>query len=374
VREKVSRNIIVQEHIHGDEVRIYVLDNKVIAAAKRVPANVVGDGSNTIMDLIIEKNELRKHVPHLYYRPINVDKTLHERLSTLGYTVDTILKENEKVYLQTISNVSAGGEPIDVTPHLTSKQKEIAIRATKAIPGLAHSGVDMIIDDEMGTGKILELNTRPGIGSHLFPIEGKAIDVPSAIIDYYFPETKNQTDYSSDSLFYFDLQTIFDNLNDGYLEEIELLPYPNNTYVKKQLDINTTTELTTIYKIIKRQLIRNEFSGYIKKTAVDQIELVLANESNEKLDKIINYIEKSKSQLAIESIKLKTYTQPIKLGFEIIEDYYQMSLLQLESIMKDNEKVIGSFEREVKRLRKKIKQIKASSSWKVTKQLRLLKR
>src|SRR5699024_2741164 len=172
------------------------------------------------------------------------------------------------------------------------------------------------------------------------------IDVPGAIIDYYFPETKNQTGYSLDSLFYFDLQTIFDNLNDGYLEEIELLPYPNNTYVKKQLDINTTTELTTIYKIIKRQLIRNEFSGYIKKTAVDQIELVLANESNEKLDKIINYIEKSKSQLAIESIKLKTYTQPIKLGFEIIEDYYQMSLLQLESIMKDNEKVIGSFERE----------------------------
>src|SRR5699024_6326477 len=130
---------------------------KVIAAAKRVPANVVGDGTNTLMNLIVEKNELRKHVPHLYYRPINVNKALHERLNELGYTVDTILKKNEKVYLQTISNVSAGGEPVDVTSHLTPKQKEIAIRATKAIPGLAHSGVDMIVDDENGTGKILEL-------------------------------------------------------------------------------------------------------------------------------------------------------------------------------------------------------------------------
>src|SRR5699024_9040355 len=168
-----------------------------------------------------------------------------------------------------------------------SKQKEIAIRATKAIPGLAHSGVDMIIDDEMGTGKILELNTRPGIGSHLFPIEGKAIDVPSAIIDYYFPETKNQTDYSSDSLFYFDLQTIFDNLNDGYLEEIELLPYPKKPYIKKQLNIKTTTELTTIYQAIKRHLIRKEFSGYIQKVSEDQIKLVLVNESHERLNEIL---------------------------------------------------------------------------------------
>src|SRR5699024_659455 len=141
VREKVSENIIIQEHVQGDEVRIYVLDEEIIAAAKRVPANVVGDGVNTIMNLIVKKNELRKHVPHLYYRPINVNKALHERLNSLGYTVDTVLDKNEKVYLQTISNVSAGGEPIDVTSDLTSKQKEIAICATKAIPGLAHSGV-----------------------------------------------------------------------------------------------------------------------------------------------------------------------------------------------------------------------------------------
>lgn len=373
VREKISENIIVQEHVQGDEVRVYVLDNQVIAAAKRVPANVVGDGISTIMDLIIKKNELRKHVPHLYYRPINVNKALHERLNALGYTIDTVLEKNETVYLQTISNVSAGGEPVDVTADLTSEQQEIAIRATKAIPGLVHSGVDMIIDDENGTGKILELNTRPGIGSHLFPIVGKAIDVPSAIIDYYFPETKSQSNYTLESLFYFDLQIIFDSLNNGYLEEIELQPYPKESYVKKQVDINTTTELTTIYKLIKRQLVRNEFSGYIKKVTENQIKLVLVNENEKKIAEIIDCIKKNKVQLAIESLKVKEYYHAVKLGFEIIDDLNQMSLLQLDSIMRDNDKSIGFIEREIKRLKKRIKLIKTSSSWKITKPIRMLK-
>src|SRR5699024_9709724 len=108
-----------------------------------------------------------------------------------GYSLYSVLNQNEQLYLNDLSNVSLGGEPVDYTEYLTQSQRDIAINATKAIPGLAQCGVDMMIRDDTEEGLIIELNSSPGIGSHLFPVKGKARDIPKFIIDHYFPGTKN---------------------------------------------------------------------------------------------------------------------------------------------------------------------------------------
>src|SRR5699024_6867056 len=102
--------------------------------------------------------------------------------------------EGEIIYLSDISNISIGGDPIDVYDELSVDGKEIAVQALQAIPGLVQGAVDLIVhEDEEGEEKayVIELNPASQLGGILFPIKGKSRDVPAAIIDYYFPETKD---------------------------------------------------------------------------------------------------------------------------------------------------------------------------------------
>src|SRR5699024_3114314 len=151
-----------------------------------------GDGKHTINQLIHRKNKIRQTNPHLTSRLIKVDREVVLLLKRSGHTLKSIPKKGERVFLRTKSNLSAGGDSIDKTEDLTPELKKIVIDAGKAIPGLAHYGVDMIVDLERNTGTILEVNARPGIGGHMFPVEGKPRDFAKEIIDYYFPETKNR--------------------------------------------------------------------------------------------------------------------------------------------------------------------------------------
>src|SRR5699024_11196889 len=92
VKNKLNFNrIIIQEFIQGEEIRIYVLNNKVLAAANRVPAHIVGDGKRTILSLIHEKNNDRMKNPNLKHRLIRLDAALNEYLEALGYSLDTVL-------------------------------------------------------------------------------------------------------------------------------------------------------------------------------------------------------------------------------------------------------------------------------------------
>src|SRR5690606_30809451 len=108
--------------------------------------------------------------------------------------------KGERVFLRENSNISTGGDSVDVTDELPQEIKEIAIKALKVVPGLPHGGVDIIINKNAPEGKVegvvIELNPVPQIGSLVFPMIGKARDVTGAIIDFYFPETKNKEVYN----------------------------------------------------------------------------------------------------------------------------------------------------------------------------------
>lgn len=157
-----SNSIVIEEFFEGNEHRILIIDNRVVSVLFREPANVVGDGSSTIDTLVEEKN---RHRPAEY--PITTPRSNH------------IPKQGEKIYLQAISNVSTGGDPIsvDIPDHF----KKAALQAASAV-GSSLCGVDMIINGN--DYAIIELNYNPAIWMHAYPYKGKAADVGSAVLDF----------------------------------------------------------------------------------------------------------------------------------------------------------------------------------------------
>jgi len=368
VRKKLRyENVILQEFIAGDEVRIYVLGDRVLSAVNRIPANVIGDGKNSITKLIELKNEFRKGVTHLHHRPILLDSSVHKLLKKAGYTLDTVLKKGEQVFLREVSNVSTGGDPIEIGHELTSQQKEIAIKATKAIPGLEHSGVDLMINKESVAGVVIEVNIRPGIGNHLFPIKGKAVDIPKALLDHYFPETK---EISINSQYYFDLQTIFDSLLGGYNNEVEVLPCPTDRRVCQKVILYTNCEPLKLYNRLESFIFQYGLNGFIEKRTDNRLDLVISSNSDKAVQELVQVLEQSSNYLNIVDLEVEGYFKPIKLGFEMIDDLNEVGIIELEKKEKISSKNNEIAEKEIRRLSHRIKLTEDSFSWKLTSPLR----
>lgn len=364
-------SIIIQEHIEGQEVRLYVLGDEVLSAVNRIPANVIGDGKNSVIRLIEFKNEVRKSVPHLYNRPINIDKGLKSMLRSSGYHLDDVPLENERIFFRKTSNISTGGDPIEVLNELTERQKSIAIQAAKAIPGLEHSGVDLIINENNKNAIVIEVNTKPGIGSHLFPIEGKAQDIPKHLINYYFPHTvnvKRKEDY------FFDLQAVFDSLYGGYNSQLVVAPCPNHPPQNIQLLLHTDSEPNDIYYMLKKNVFLYGLNGFIQKKRKGTILLVISHFDTEALLEMKRFITQMKNKLRIKKITEQKYCKPIGVGFEIIDDLKELSLNELENKLRRSEQTIEKLQIEANRLNSRIKKTKNSFSWKITKPLRVMMR
>src|SRR5699024_8710703 len=132
--------------------------------------------------------------PRLATTLIEINKELTDYIGRSGYTLQSIPEKDEVIYVSDKSNISIGGDPIDVLDDLSDDMKQLAVDALRAIPGLTHGAVDLMIEktaDGQESGYIIELNPTAQLGGILFPLKGAPRDVPKAIIDYYFPETKD---------------------------------------------------------------------------------------------------------------------------------------------------------------------------------------
>ncbi|MBU5594371.1 ATP-grasp domain-containing protein [Amphibacillus sp. MSJ-3] len=315
VRGKLGcQEVILQQHIEGKEVRIYVFKDKVLSAINRVPGNVIGDGEQTIRELLKEKNELRKISPHLYYQPMRINAELYRNLKEQNCTLETIPPKGQQIYLRKTSNISTGGDPIDYTDKLSDQLKEIAVKARQAIPGLLHSGIDMIIDEENNRGVIIELNTRPGLGFHLFPLEGRAVDVPKYMIDYYFPETKYHKRKHTN--IYFNLKSAFASLEHDSLAEVEIKDSPENELIGKCIQLTFKYHSRNKIKKIQQLALTNNLNGWLDKKSRRNIDLVIAVEDEDKLNHFIKALEGAFGKKIID-LKVEEYSQPIQMGFEI---------------------------------------------------------
>ena len=189
--------VLVEKEFKGKEFRFIATASKVLAVTYRDPANVVGDGIRSIGELIkIKNSDLRRgeknEKPLTKIKIDNITKqNLVEQNIKLGY----IPVKEKKIYLRKESNISTGGDSIDVTDIVHPELKKIAVTSVKIIPGLACSGVDLMTNRDISKKPtknsyiIVELNSSPGIYPQHFPYQGKSRNVAGEIIDILYPET-----------------------------------------------------------------------------------------------------------------------------------------------------------------------------------------
>jgi len=188
-----GRTIIVESYIEGFDHRLLVVNGELVAAAKREPGHVVGDGKHTIAELVdIVNEDPRRGVGHeKVLTRLEFDHQAERLLKKIGYDHETVPAEGEVVYLRSTANLSTGGTSLDVTDVIHPDNREMAIRAIKAI-GLDIGGVDFLTNDislsyrEAGGG-ICEVNAGPGFRMHVAPSEGTPRDVAGPVIDMLFP-------------------------------------------------------------------------------------------------------------------------------------------------------------------------------------------
>ncbi|MEN9239959.1 MAG: cyanophycin synthetase, partial [Thermostichales cyanobacterium SZTDM-1c_bins_54] len=193
VARQISDDVLVEKFVVGDDYRLLVVNNKLIAAAKRIPAHVVGDGRSTIEELIEELNrDPRRGYGHENVLTlISIDDSTLQILERKGYTLDTVLPAGERCPLKSTANISQGGSAVDCTDIVHPYNAFIAERAAQII-GLDVAGIDLICTDitvpvtETG-GAIVEVNASPGFRMHLAPSEGIARNVAEPVMNMLFP-------------------------------------------------------------------------------------------------------------------------------------------------------------------------------------------
>ncbi|MBL8613490.1 MAG: cyanophycin synthetase [Myxococcales bacterium] len=189
-----ARSVVVEKYLAGFDHRMLVVGGELVAVAKRVPGHVVGDGAHTVAQLVDLVNaDPRRGIGHeKVLTRIELDAQAERLMAKKGYTRETVLAKDEVLFLRGTGNLSTGGTAIDLTDVVHPDNRDMAVRAAKAI-GLDVCGVDFITPDisqsyrEVGGG-ICEVNAAPGFRMHVAPTEGKPRDVAGPVIDMLFPK------------------------------------------------------------------------------------------------------------------------------------------------------------------------------------------
>jgi len=192
-----SDEIIVEKKFVGTEYRIWATRDKVYGINNRVPANVIGDGKSTILELVDEKNKDKNRglaEDPLPLKKIEINDEAIHILEKSDKKPDSIPQNGEQVFLRNNSNLFTGGDSIESLDIAHPSVKEIAVKAVCAIPGLPYGGVDFMTTDitapqDDGTYVIIEMNHSPGIDGHQFPAVGTPRNIAKVIVDMLFPET-----------------------------------------------------------------------------------------------------------------------------------------------------------------------------------------
>lgn len=191
--KEISRLVIVEKYITGEDFRILVINNKMVAAAKRSPAHVIGDGKSTIQQLVDKVNEdPRRGFGHeKVLTKIDINNLSLEILKESNLTPDSIVKKGEYIKLKNTANLSTGGTAEDVTDLVHPSNVFMAERISKiidldicGIDIMAHTLTEPISDTG---GAVLEVNAGPGFRMHLQPSSGLPRNVAANVVDMLFP-------------------------------------------------------------------------------------------------------------------------------------------------------------------------------------------
>jgi cyanophycin synthetase len=188
-----SRSVIVETYLHGDDHRLLVINGELIAATRRTPGRVIGDGTHSVRDLVERVNQdPRRGVGHeKVMTRIELDAQADMMLARQNLGVDSVPTAGQIVLLRSTANLSTGGTATDVTDIIHPDNRDMAVRAVTAI-GLDVGGVDFLCPDIAESyktvgGGICEVNAAPGFRMHVAPSEGAPRDAAGPVIDMLFP-------------------------------------------------------------------------------------------------------------------------------------------------------------------------------------------
>src|SRR5690625_1485929 len=304
-------DFIAEQHIEGEDIRVYVVGEDIAAATKRTSANVTGDGTSSIEELISIKNKSRKSNPHTVTRLIKIDDRMKAYLNKQNKELSDAPDKGETVYLKGESNISAGGDSIDVTDSIRPEVREVAVAAVKAIPDLHHAGVDMIVNEQEAV--VIEINSTGSTALHTFPLYGESQNVGEKIIDYYFTETKNEE--KSDVL-YFDYKIILKQLRSNSIKQIEVTDAPVGKVHAKRYIISGKVQKVGYRIWAENNAIREGLHGYARNLKNGDVVVVVAELEKYKVDNFKHLCYDGHERAKVKNVREYVWTKRIRVGLE----------------------------------------------------------
>ena len=175
-------DVLIEQRAAGDDLRLVVIDHKVVAAALRRPAEVVGTGHHTVRELIDAQSRRRAAATGGESR-IPVDDVTEATVTEAGWSFSDVLPEGTRLRVRRTANLHQGGTIHDVTAAVHSKLCEVAVTAANAI-GVPVTGIDLLVPDVTGTEYVfIEANERPGLANH------EPQPTAQAFVDFLFPQS-----------------------------------------------------------------------------------------------------------------------------------------------------------------------------------------
>jgi cyanophycin synthetase len=190
---RFKNRVVVEKYADGCDHRVLVVDGKFVAVAERRPAQVTGDGTHTVRELIeiANRDPLRGKGHRKALTLLPDDVRTAEYLGSIGKTLDCVPADGEVVWLRGTANLSTGGTAIDRTDEI-HPDNITACEMAAGVVGLDIAGIDIITPDisvplrENGA-VIIEVNAGPGVRMHTHPTEGEPRNVAAPILDMLFP-------------------------------------------------------------------------------------------------------------------------------------------------------------------------------------------
>jgi GNAT-family acetyltransferase (TIGR03103 family) len=175
--------VLIEECVEGQDLRIVVIDHEVVAAAVRRPAEVVGTGSHTVAELIHSQSR-RRAAATSGESTIPVDEHTVETVARAGFDMDDVLPEGERLQVRRTANLHTGGTIHDVTDRLHPALADVAVRASRALD-IPVVGLDLLVPDVAGPDHVfIEANERPGLANH------EPQPTAERFVDLLFPNTR----------------------------------------------------------------------------------------------------------------------------------------------------------------------------------------
>lgn len=175
-------DVLIEEYIQGEDLRVIVIDHKVVAAAVRKPPAITGTGSHTISDLIYKHNRRRMAATGGESRIPEDDETLR-CLKKEGCDYDSVLEKGKTIVVRKTANLHTGGTIHDVTDKISDAIKQASVTVSKTLD-IPVTGLDFIVPDiHLNAYAFIEANERPGLANH------ELQPTAERFIDLLFPET-----------------------------------------------------------------------------------------------------------------------------------------------------------------------------------------